>query len=146
MSKERKYLKIVCFLYVLDAIACLVFGGIVLAGMDLIDPAEVVSVGGIDFHLQPWALGFGVWGILAGLFYLVFAGAGIRGANTPRKIGPFRVLCAVAVVLSLLGFPLTLVFNGGTLVSANGAMPMLSLVFSILCLWLSGTIAKQAQR
>ena len=63
MSKERKLLKIVCFLYVLDALACLAFGGFTLAGMGLLDPADVVSVGGIDFNLQAWAVVFGIWGI-----------------------------------------------------------------------------------
>lgn len=143
MSKERKLLKIICFLYVLDAIACLAFGGLTLAGMGLLDPADAVIVGGIDFNLQAWALIFGIWGIVSGVFYLVYAGAGIRGANTPRKIGPFRVMSFVAVIFSVIGLLLGVALDG---VSANTVMYVVSIVFAVVCLSLSGKIAEQAAR
>lgn len=143
MSKERKLLKIVCFLYILDALACLVFGGITLAGMGLLDPADVVSVGGIDFNLQAWAVIFGIWGIVSGVFYLIYAGAGIRGANTPRKIGPFRAMSPVAVVFSVVGLVLGVALDGA---AANMSMYVVSIVFAVLCFVLSGKIKEQAER
>ena len=143
MSKERKLLKIICFLYVLDAIACLIFGGITLAGMGVLDASDVVTVGGIDFGLQAWALIFGIWGIVTGVFYLIFAGAGIRGANTPRKIGPFRVLSLVAVILALVGMLLGVALDG---VSTDTILYVVSLVFAIACFVLAGKIKEQAER
>ena len=143
MSKERKLLKIICFLYVLDAVACLALGGVTLAGMGLLDPADVVSVGGVDFNLQAWAVIFGVWGILSGVFYLVFAGAGIRGANTPRKIGPFRAMSVVAVICSVVGLVLGVALDWA---AANASLYAVSIVFAVLCIVLSGKVKEQAER
>lgn len=146
MSSERKLLKVICLLYVLDALACLAFGGIVLAGMGLIDPAATVDVGGTAFALQPWALGFGVWGIAAGIYYLVFAMAGIKGANNPRKIGPFRAMAVVALVVALVGLPLSVIFSDGAVISVYGSGVLVSLLFSVACIALSGKVARQAER
>ncbi|HIY51007.1 MAG TPA: hypothetical protein IAA43_03580 [Candidatus Olsenella avicola] len=143
MSKERKLLKIICFLYVLDAIAFLVFGGIMLAGMSLLDPADTVAVGGIDFNLQAWSIIFGIWGIVSGIFYLIYAFAGIRGANTPRKIGPFRVMSLVAVIFAVIGMLLGVALDG---VSTDTVLYVVSLVFAIACFVLSGKIKEQAER
>ena len=143
MSKERKLLKIICFLYALDAIAFLVFGGIMLAGMSLLDPADTVAVGGIDFNLQAWSIIFGIWGIVSGIFYLIYAFAGIRGANTPRKIGPFRVMSLVAVIFAVIGMLLGVALDG---VSTDTVLYVVSLVFAIACFVLSGKIKEQAER
>lgn len=142
MSKERKLLKIVCLLYVLDAVACLVFGAIMLAGVALIGPDETVSVGGIDFGLQAWAAIFGIWGVVSGVFNLIFAGTGIRGANTPRKIGPFRALSVVAVLLAVVGLVLGAALDG---LDPNIVPYVVSLVFAIACLVLGGKVAQQAE-
>lgn len=146
MSSERKALKIVCFLYVLDAIASLVTGGIVLSGMGLIDPADVVTVGGVDFALQPWALGFGVILIASGIFYLVFAMAGIKGANNPRKIGTFRVLAWVALIVGVLSTVVNVIFNGGDLVASIGSTTVVSIAFAVACIVLGNKVAEQAER
>ena len=143
MSKERKLLKIICFLYVLDAIAFLIFGGIMLAGMAVLDPADTVNVGGIDFGLQAWSAIFGIWGVVSGIFYLIYAGAGIRGANTPRKIGPFRVMSVFAVIFAVVGMLLGVALDG---ISTDTVLYVVSLAFAIACLVLSGKIKEQAER
>lgn len=143
MSKERKLLKVICFLYVLDAIACLAFGGLVLAGAGTLSASDVAIVGGYEFPLLPWAAAFGVWGIISGIFYLIFAGAGIRGANTPRKIGPFRVMSLIAVIFAVVGMLLGVAMDG---VGAQSVTYVVSIVFAIACLVLSGKIKEQAER
>ena len=143
MSKERKLLKIICFLYVLDAIACLAFGGLVLAGAGTLSASDVAIVGGYEFPLLPWAAAFGVWGIVSGVFYLIYAGAGIRGANTPRKIGPFRVMSLIAVIFAVVGMLLGVAMDG---VGAQSVTYVVSIVFAIACLVLSGKIKEQAER
>ncbi len=143
MSKERKLLKVICFLYVLDAIACLAFGGLVLAGAGTLSASDVAIVGGYEFPLLPWAAAFGVWGIVSGAFYLIYAGAGIRGANTPRKIGPFRVMSLIAVIFAVVGMLLGVAMDG---VGAQSVTYVVSIVFAIACLVLSGKIKEQAER
>ena len=143
MSKERKLLKIICFLYVLDAIACLAFGGLVLAGAGTLSASDVAIVGGYEFPLLPWAAAFGVWGIVSGVFYLIYAGAGIRGANTPRKIGPFRVMSLIAVIFAVVGMLLGVAMDG---VGAQSVTYVVSIVFAIACLVLSGKVKEQAER
>ena len=143
MSKERKLLKVICFLYVLDAIACLAFGGLVLAGAGTLSASDVAIVGGYEFPLLPCAAAFGVWGIVSGVFYLIYAGAGIRGANTPRKIGPFRVMSLIAVIFAVVGMLLGVAMDG---VGAQSVTYVVSIVFAIACLVLSGKIKEQAER
>ena len=145
MSSERKALKIVCFLYVLDALAGLVTGGIVLAGMGLIDPSAVAVVGGIEFALQPWALAFGVFLLASSIFYLALSMAGIKGANNPHKIGTFRVLAVVALVVSVIGLGINVVFSSESFSSAS-ITPFVSVIFAVLCVILGGKVAKQAER
>lgn len=129
MSQERKLLKIFCFLLVIDAVACVVLG--------------VMTVSGADPAQQPWGLALGVWEIVAGILWLVLAGAGIRGANTPRRVGPARALGIVGAVLAVAGIALAVVPGD---VDASIAAPVVSLVLAVACAVLSGKVAEQAER
>ena len=134
MSSERKALKIVCFLYVLDALAVLVTGGLALAGM-----------GGVADGLKPWTLAFGVLLLASGIFYLVLSMTGIKGANRPHTIGRFRTLAIVALVVASCGLALSVVSAGASL-SATAAAPAASLVLAVLGVVLGAKVAKQAER
>ena len=52
----------------------------------------------------------------------------------------------IALVLGIIGLPLQMIFSEGQLVSANGIAPLISVIFAIVCVVLSGKIAKQAVR
>lgn len=129
MSQERKLLKICCFLLVVDAVACLALGVAAAAGAD---PAS-----------RPWALALGIWEIVAGILWLALAGAGIRGANTPRRVGPARALGVVGAVLAVAGIALAVVPGE---VDAGVVAPAASLVLAVACAVLSGRVAEQAER
>ena len=144
MSAERKALKIICFLYILDAIAYGVVGTLTLGGMGTLSPSDTVAVGGIRCGLQAWAQGLGIWFVLRAAFYLVFAMLGIRGANTPRKIGPFRGLAIGSLVVAIVGAALCVVFHGPA--SGQSAVPYASMAFSVASIWLAGKIQRQAER
>ena len=146
MSTERKAIKIICFLYVLDALAYLLLGVFTLAGMGSLDPAQTVNVGGTEFALQPWALAFGVVAIVTAVFYLVFAMTGIRGANTPSKIGAFRGQAVVALVVAIVGSAVSFVMNAGAGVRPEGCISYVSVVFAIACIVLAGKVQRQQDR
>ena len=52
----------------------------------------------------------GAMSILGGILMLIVGILGVRGANDPRKIGPFRVFAIIGLVFSILGI-LALLFQ-----------------------------------
>ena len=99
MSPERKALKIVCFLYVLDALACVAAGGLSLAGAGALPDDAAVAVGGVELALVPCSIALGVLLIGSGALFLALSGAGIRGANRPRQIGGLLTLGVLIAVM-----------------------------------------------
>lgn len=146
MSTERKAIKVICFLYFLDALAYLLLGVFTLAGMGMLDPNQTVNVGGTDFALQPWALAFGVFGIASAIFYFVFAMAGIRGANTPSKIGAFKGLAIVALIVAIVSSGISFVMNAGDGASTQGCISYVSIIFAVVCIVLASKVQKQQDR
>lgn len=131
MSKERKLLKIVCFIFVLVAVLSVVLGGVTLAGMGELDPDDTAL-----------AAVYGALGIASGVLWVVCAGAGIRGANTPRKVGPVRTLSVVAVLVSLAGIAVGVLLDG---VGLGELAYVAALVLAVMGFSLAGKVAEQAQ-
>ena len=131
MSNERKRLKIVCFLYVAVAVVCFVLGGATLAGM-----------GDVDAALTTWTALYGALGIATGVLCLVYAGLGIRGANTPRKVTPVRGASVAAVVLSVADVAVGVALDG---VSLGEVLYAMALVLAVAGFALAGKVAEQAQ-
>lgn len=134
MSQERKILKILCFLLVVCAVACVVLGVTALLGS-----------GSAAADLQAWSLGLGVWGVAEGALGLLLSGAGIRGANTPRRAGAVKVPGIVVAVLAAAGAAASAARPDGpdvaTLVAAVAALAL-----AVGCVVLSGKVDEQAQR
>lgn len=146
MSPERKALKIVCFLYVLDALACVAAGVLALAGAGALPGDAAVAVGGVELALRPCSVALGVLLIGSGVLYLALSGAGIRGANRPRQIGGLLTLARVALAAGAADVAL-----GAACLSGAGFWPgalagLASLALAVACLVLGSKVARQAQR
>ena len=144
MSTERKALKIICFLYVLDAIFYAIVGAFTLDGVAVLDPSGTVSLGGVEFALVPWAVAFGAWFVLSAVFYLVLATLGIRGANTPRKIGAFKGMVVGSLVVGIVGAVRSAALHGPA--SGQSAIPYVSIALTVASIYLAGKIQRQAER
>ncbi len=131
MSNERKLLKIVCFLYVVVAVVSVVLGAVTLAGL-----------GDVDAALTTWAALYGALGIATGILCFVYAGLGIRGANTPRKVAPVRGASVAAVVLAVADVAVGVMLDG---VGLGEVLYVVTLVLAVAGFVLAGKVAEQAQ-
>ena len=134
MSPERKLLKIFCFLLVICGVASVIVGVLALTGAD-----EVAT------ETRPWLYGLGAWGIAEGVLGMLLAGAGIRGANTPRKASAAKAPGVVAAVLAAGGVAASAVCPAGLQVATLVA-GVAALVLSLCCAVWAGKVAEQAER
>lgn len=147
MSQDRKSVKIICFIYLAAAVLYAVLGVMALAGAGSVDASMSVAVDGITLGLQTWAYILGAVLVATAVFYVVYAGAGIRGANNPRKIGQFRTLSIVAVVLAVIN----MFFAYGneemsSLTSPSGFLVYFSVALAVMGIVLAGRIQAATER
>lgn len=134
MSQERKILKILCFLLVICAVALVAVGVLTLTGAGETSP-----------EAQPWAIGLGAWALAEGVLGVLLAGAGIRGANTPRRAAGAKVPGIVASVLAAGGLVASVACPAGPQV-ATLAVAIPALLLCACCTMWSGKVDEQAQR
>lgn len=148
----QKALKVISVIAVILAILVIIFGILLIISGGIIgaafqDPtvaAEVTS----NYNDQGTGIsaqdavyltaGFGVLGgivvIIDGVISLIVGILGIRGANNPAKIGPFKVFAIIGLICSLLWI-LILAFGAGTWEVWLSAC--LEVAFNALCVWLA---------
>ncbi len=135
MSAAQKHVKIVCFIVLAIAVVSLIGGIYMLA-----------TSGSLSGEDQQLALGVGVAGILDAVVDFVYVALGIRGANTPRKIGPFRVFSLIAVVLYVVSVIYLAVTNAASLATISGASNIVGLVLTGYGFYESNAIKELAEK
>ncbi len=135
MSAAQKHVKIVCFIVLAIAVVSLI-GGIYM----------IATSGSLSGENQQLALGVGVAGILDAVVDFVYVALGIRGANTPRKIGPFRVFSLIAVVLYVVSVIYLAVTNAASLATVSGASNIVGLVLTGYGFYESNAIKELAEK
>lgn len=135
MSAAQKHVKIVCFIVLAIAVVSLIGGIYMLA-----------TSGSLSGENQQLALGVGVAGILDAVVDFVYVALGIRGANTPRKIGPFRVFSLIAVVLYVVSVIYLAVTNAASLATISGASNIVGLVLTGYGFYESNAIKELAEK
>lgn len=135
MSAAQKHVKIVCFIVLAIAVVSLIGGIYMLA-----------TSGSLSGEDQQLALGVGVAGILDAVVDFVYVALGIRGANTPRKIGPFRVFSLIAVVLYVVSVIYLAVTNAASLATVSGASNIVGLVLTGYGFYESNAIKELAEK
>lgn len=128
MSSERKTLKILCFVSVVVAIACIVTGCLTLASADA--------------QPQPQGTLGGALALLAGAAAIAFCVLGIRGANKPSSAGGARTAGIAAAVVSCAATACT-VAAGQT---GYAVAPALALVLAVAGAVFAHKVLQQAQR
>lgn len=135
MSSSQKTVKIISFLLFAVAVLFYVVGGVMLAGS-----------GSLDAEGQSTAFALSMVLFFEGLVYIVYAGLGIRGANSPRKIGGFRVLSVFAIVIDALNIGSSAMTNPAALAQPASFLVYVSLVLSVAGFVASGKVVKELDR
>ena len=135
MSAAQKHVKIVCFIILVLAVVSLV-GGIFM----------IANSGSLDAEAKQAALSIGTVGIVDAVLDFIYVALGIRGANTPRKIGPFRVLSLIAVVLYVVSIAYVAVKNPASLLSISNLYNILGLVLVGYGFYESGKVKAIAEK
>ncbi len=135
MSAAQKHVKIVCFIILALALVSLV-GGIYM----------IANSGSLDSEAKQTALSIGMVGIVDAVIDFVFVALGIRGANTPRKIGPFRVLCLISIVLYVFAIAFTVVTDAASLLSISSLYNVVGLVLVGYGFYESGKVKAIAEK
>ena len=135
MSSSQKTVKIISFLLFAVAVLFYVVGGVMLAG-----------AGSLDDSARSTAFALSMVLFFEGLVYIVYAGLGIRGANNPRKIGGFRVLSVLAIVIDALNIGSSAISNPASLAQPTSLIVYASLVLSVAGFVASGRVVKELDR
>lgn len=135
MSAAQKHVKIVCFIILALALISLV-GGIFM----------IANSGSLDAEAKQAALSIGTVGIVDAVIDFVYVALGIRGANTPRKIGPFRVLSLISLVLYVISIGYVAVTNTASLLSISNLYNILGLVLVGYGFYESGKVKELAEK
>lgn len=135
MSAAQKHVKIVCFIILALALVSLV-GGIFM----------IANSGPLDAEAKQAALSIGTVGIVDAVIDFVYVALGIRGANTPRKIGPFRVLSLISLVLYVISIGYVAVTNTASLLSISNLYNILGLVLVGYGFYESGKVKELAEK
>ena len=132
MKGSRTALKVISILILVFAVLMLIFSIVMFVGAAVINTSS----------LEGWAI-LAIVGafilLVTGLIYLLIGILGIRGANNPKKIGPFFVFCIIGVILSLASLILSIVQN------AFSATSLIGLIIVAVCLALAINIRKHAR-
>ena len=159
MSGYQKALKVIAIITIVFSsliialgILFIIAGGIVGANFD--NPEVNASLGSTLSPLAPGisdpeaaavTAGFGILGgifvIIDGVISLIVGILGVRGANNPAKIGPFRVFAILGFIISLI-YIVILCFGAGAW--ENWIAAGVDVVITGLCLWLAVKIRAQA--
>ena len=157
-SGYQKALKFIAVITIIIAILIMIVGVLlIIAGGILgsqltdgeitssLDPAISAALPGVSLEtVQALETGFGIFGgiavVIVGLILLIVGGLGKRGANNPRKIGPFFVLSIISLICSLL-YILMMCFGAGTWEMWLAAG--LDVLMSVICVALAAKIRGQ---
>ena len=139
MSSDRKTVKILSFISVLAAAIC-IFAGVALMSSGTSDPS-LLGLDNATWHL-----------IIAILFYvsavlcLGYAVLGIQGANTPRKIAPYRTVSAVLAVAGVLEFVVVYAVDTALLSNVTTLVVLVVLMLGIAGFTFSGRVLEATER
>ncbi|MCI1664797.1 MAG: hypothetical protein LKI25_00290 [Atopobiaceae bacterium] len=145
-STSQKILKVICIIWIVFTVIGLILaigvtalGGVGMFGVSSgeitgADAASVTTGGTL-------LLVMGVATIIIGIVDLIVGIFGLRGANDPRKIGVFFVLCAIDLVICVIGVIAGMVQGSD---QSTLVQNIVDCVWPAICLGLSYNIKQQA--
>ena len=77
---------------------------------------------------------------------VAFIVLGIRGANSPRKIGPFRVYTVIVLAFGMLNVAVAVASHPENIIGGAGVSTIAALVLAIAGFITSGKVVKEIDR
>ena len=122
MSPNQKRLKFVCFAIMFVGLLEILAGAFLISGSPLAAGMRI-PVGDAAYDGMIAAEVLGAVGVVAGVYCLCVGASGARVANSPRKIGAFRTLDIVLVLVAVVEFALGVM---------SGQLPWVEALIAIL--------------
>ena len=129
MSGARKALKIMSILTIVMAIIQIITAGLIVFGSSFMVGMQEAELDGTTVDVGVALMGVGI--------------LGVRGANDPTKIGPYKIIAIIGLVLCILQAAMFL-FTGQ--IASYGISGVLSLVFVAVLVFLAFKIEKEGKQ
>ena len=152
MSGAQKTLKVLAIITIVFAVIAIIAGLMGLMGGGILGAASGTSEVQNALTSEGYSASDGSYlaivvvfagfvALIEGVIDLIVGILGLRGANDPSKIGPFRIICIVGIVLAIINLLLAAITtnpDASTIISA-----IISLVLIIWCFYLANKIKNQ---
>ena len=140
MSGARKALKVISVIMIVVAVLNILAGLMVVFGASFVVGQQSASIDGITVDVGTSLQAVGVMAAVSGIVSIIVGILGVRGANRPEKIGPFKVVSCIGLVLCVAQFLMYLATDQMASYGVGGA---LSLVVQIVIVCLAFKVAAE---
>ncbi len=104
MSGARKALKVIAIIMIVLAALQIVLGAMIAFGASFMVGQQSATLEGVTVDVGSSLQGVGIMAVVSGIVSLIVGILGVRGANDPSKIGPFKVLAIIGLILCAIQF------------------------------------------
>lgn len=143
MSGARKALKIMSILTIVMAIIQIITAGLIVFGSSFMVGMQEAKLDGTTVDVGVALMGVGIMALVSSVVSLIVGILGVRGANDPTKIGPYKIIAIIGLVLCILQAAMFL-FTGQ--IASYGISGVLSLVFVAVLVFLAFKIEKEGKQ
>ena len=102
MSGSRKAIKILSIIAIVAGALLAVFGLFMCVASGTVSD-KTIDFEGYSYMASVISIGVGIAAIIEAIIYIVVGALGVRGANDPTKIGPFKIICYIDIAFNVIG-------------------------------------------
>lgn len=140
MSGARKALKVMSILTIVMAIIQIVTAALIVFGSSFMVGMQEAELNGSTVDVGVALMGVGVMALVSSVVSLIVGILGVRGANDPSKIGPYKVIAIIGLALCVIQAAASLFTDQ---IASFGISGVLSLVFMAVLVFLAFKIEKE---
>lgn len=140
MSGARKALKVISIIMIVMAVLNAAAGLMAVFGASFVVGQEFASIDDIRVDVGAALQAVGVMAVVSGVVSVLVGILGVRGANNPAKIGPFKVLACIGLVLCVAQF---LMYFATDQMAAYGFGGAFSLILQIVIVCLAFKVSAE---
>ena len=137
MSASRKVLKVIGILTIFAAVLQLIAGIVIIAGAGLME-GQTIEANGQIYDSAASVTIIGGFAVVLAVIDLIVGLLALRGAKDPAKVGPFKVIAIIGLVLCIAQM---LMFALSGQIASFGIGGWVQLVVLILCVVLAFKIS-----
>ena len=102
MSGSRKAIKVLAIIAIVAGALLAAVGLLMIVGSGTVS-GKTIEYQGYSYLASTMSVGIGVAAILEAILYIFVGALGVRGANDPTKIGPFKIICYIDIAFNVIG-------------------------------------------